>query len=221
MRNYYIVKNGTNSGPYTLDQLKYHGVAPNTKVWYEGLPEWVEAQMVPELNPLFVVPVIAYTPKHEKPGVDWKLVGGLVVVAIVLLLLGWYCTRGQGGIIDPGPEQIVDPCRTEVAAHARRNWGNLVTVQVSDHDPVFLGGVTNLKLKVSNNLDYPIDQMVVKIDYILANDRLFKSENVFFGNVPAKGNSEEIEAPGSERGNRIEYRIIKIKCSSVCLTWEE
>ena len=217
MRNYYIVKNGTNSGPYTFEQLKYHGIIPTTKVWYEGLPEWVEAQTVPELNPLFMVPVVAYTPKHEKPGVDWKLVGGLVVVAIVLMLLGGYCTQGQGEIFNPGP----DPCETESALYAHRNWGNLVTVQVSNHDPSFLGGVRNLKLKVSNNLDYPIDQMVVKVDYILANGRLFKSETVFFGNVPAKGNSEEIEAPSSERGNRIEYRIIKINCSSVCLNWEE
>ena len=51
---YYIVINKERRGPYTIDQLKTIGLTPNTMVWHKGLPNWVKAHEVAELNTLIL-----------------------------------------------------------------------------------------------------------------------------------------------------------------------
>jgi hypothetical protein len=52
--------NGQAAGPFTVDQLRqYVGtgqVTPNSNVWAAGMPNWVAAQTVPALAPLFAPP---------------------------------------------------------------------------------------------------------------------------------------------------------------------
>ncbi len=50
---YYIIQNGQQMGPYTVEQLKLYHVTPETDVWTEGMANWVKAKTVPELSPLF------------------------------------------------------------------------------------------------------------------------------------------------------------------------
>lgn len=45
----WIVLNGVQQGPYSMDQLRLMPVGPDTPVWYEGLPEWVPASQAPAL----------------------------------------------------------------------------------------------------------------------------------------------------------------------------
>lgn len=215
MRNYYIVKNGTNSGPYTFEQLKYHGVAPNTKVWYEGLPEWVEAQMVPELNPLFVVPMIAYTPKHEKPGVDWKLVGGLAVVAVVLMLLGWYFTRGFGGIIDPRPEPVVIDQKEARRNEIRNNWTAYVDTNIEGYDKVLLGGFRNIKVRAHNRMEFLIEKLHVEVVYTLQNGTELSDELIIENIAPQKSALGFVE--GRDRGISIKSKVVGIECQTLNL----
>jgi TM2 domain-containing membrane protein YozV len=52
--NYYFTEaNGTQQGPFPVDQLLAKGVKAETLVWAEGLPQWQRADSVPELRPLF------------------------------------------------------------------------------------------------------------------------------------------------------------------------
>ena len=44
---------GKQVGPLVAQELKYHGLTPETFVWHEGLPDWVKAGSLPELAPLF------------------------------------------------------------------------------------------------------------------------------------------------------------------------
>lgn len=221
MRNYHIIKNGASSGPYTVEQLQYHGITPETQVWHEGLPEWVNAQSVAELNPLFVVPVVTYTPKVGKPGIDWKLVGGMAIVIVVLAFVGWWCTWENGEKNNDNNPIIatINPCKTNKAVIARKNWPALIIPQISRYKPGILGGISDVKIRVYNNMDFDVDQVVVRIDYILENKRHYKSEYVFVGNIPANGNSEEVEAPGSDRGMTFTTTISKIYCERICLQW--
>lgn len=50
---YFIIKNKIQQGPFTIEDLKEFGVQPNDKVWKDGLPEWVNAAGLPELQHLF------------------------------------------------------------------------------------------------------------------------------------------------------------------------
>lgn len=51
MTQYYIADKGVQTGPFTLEELKYHNLTPHTLVWREGLPQWVEASTQSELQP--------------------------------------------------------------------------------------------------------------------------------------------------------------------------
>lgn len=52
----YIHANGSNMGPYSLEQLKGLGISPDTPVWYNGLPDWTPAGVAPATRELFFAP---------------------------------------------------------------------------------------------------------------------------------------------------------------------
>lgn len=49
MTQWHIIYNGQQIGPMSAEQLKSYGLNPHSKVWHEGLPDWVEAYTIPEL----------------------------------------------------------------------------------------------------------------------------------------------------------------------------
>lgn len=55
----YLVVDGTQAGPFSNDELvrliQNDMLKKDTLVWKEGLPNWVAASNVPEINKLFVV----------------------------------------------------------------------------------------------------------------------------------------------------------------------
>lgn len=52
MKKVFVLKSkGTvMSGPYDIESLKERGIKPTEKVWWEGLPDWLSAQDVPEFT---------------------------------------------------------------------------------------------------------------------------------------------------------------------------
>ena len=58
---YFIVKDGTRQGPYTVEELAMQRLSPDTLVWTRGMPDWAEAQTVPELSGAI---------GHDVPGAD-------------------------------------------------------------------------------------------------------------------------------------------------------
>ena len=51
--NYFIIVNDQQQGPFTIDELKLRGIAPDTLVWAEGMPQWMPASQVDELKTIF------------------------------------------------------------------------------------------------------------------------------------------------------------------------
>lgn len=50
----YFLHNGTEQqGPFDLDDLKSRNITRETKIWYDGLLNWVTAKDVDELKSLF------------------------------------------------------------------------------------------------------------------------------------------------------------------------
>ena len=58
---YFIVIDGTRQGPYTVEELAMQRLSPDTLVWTRGMPDWAEAQTVPELSGAI---------DHDVPGAD-------------------------------------------------------------------------------------------------------------------------------------------------------
>lgn len=53
MATFFIVENNQQAGPFTVEQLRAKGIAPETYVWSEGMSGWEQASNVGELQVLF------------------------------------------------------------------------------------------------------------------------------------------------------------------------
>ena len=53
MKLYHFIKDNQRFGPMPIEQLMQYGLQPSTLVWTEGLTDWVTADQVAELQPLF------------------------------------------------------------------------------------------------------------------------------------------------------------------------
>lgn len=47
---FYLMENGQQAGPFSLDELAQHHLAADTPVWAEGMTDWMQAGEVPELT---------------------------------------------------------------------------------------------------------------------------------------------------------------------------
>ena len=54
-RYFYINSEGSQKGPLTLDELRTERIKKENLVWTQGMPEWMRANEVVELKPLFEV----------------------------------------------------------------------------------------------------------------------------------------------------------------------
>jgi hypothetical protein len=90
----------------------------------------------------------------------------------------------------------------KIKAHPE-NFVNLVTGRYSTG--VF-GGISSFPVTVTNNSPVMMDQILIDVDYIQNNDKIFKTESLSFNNLEP-GESVTIKAPKSPRGIKIAARI--------------
>jgi Interferon-induced transmembrane protein/GYF domain 2 len=95
MAQYYYTDGKERFGPFTLEDLKDKNIAPTTLVWKEGLPDWVSARDLSDLESLFnegstfpppLVPVYS-SPVVETPPKNW-LIESILVTILCCLPLG-------------------------------------------------------------------------------------------------------------------------------------
>lgn len=77
---YYFIDNNLQKGPFQKEKLLGNGLLPKSLVWREGLPDWVEASSLEELQNLFVAQ------KKSKPFKTLVniLIGILMAVVIII-----------------------------------------------------------------------------------------------------------------------------------------
>jgi len=88
MSQYYYTDGKERYGPFSIDELRDKAIDENTLVWKEGLPDWVPAAKMSELNSLFVN-APEYTPAFNEayrntaitlPPKNWLIESILVTV---------------------------------------------------------------------------------------------------------------------------------------------
>lgn len=47
---FYYIRNGQQVGPFEAEQLSQENITPQTMVWRQGLEDWKEARLLPELD---------------------------------------------------------------------------------------------------------------------------------------------------------------------------
>ena len=114
--------------------------------------------------------------------------------------------------------------RTDVAAEkidrdiVRNNLANLVSLGSNTYTVGTFGGISDLQLTVSNHSVYPLDLVVVEIQYIQANKKVYKTETLNFRGIPA-GSALMQEAPRSSRGIKVAYKITQVSSKEPGLSY--
>ncbi|MDZ4746884.1 MAG: CD225/dispanin family protein [Saprospiraceae bacterium] len=95
MTQYYYTDGKERFGPFTIDQLKEQNISESTLVWKDGLPDWVPARNLSDLEFLFAVnpavpPAVNVTytnPVLLVPPKNW-LIESILVTLFCCLPLG-------------------------------------------------------------------------------------------------------------------------------------
>lgn len=112
-------------------------------------------------------------------------------------------------------EQPVDKVDKDVI---RDNLANLVSVASNSYSVGTFGGITGVQLTVSNKSVYPLDLVVVEVQYIQANKKVYKTENLYFRGI-APGSALMQEAPNSSRGIKVQYKITLVNSKELGLSY--
>jgi hypothetical protein len=100
----------------------------------------------------------------------------------------------------------------------KNNIGEYVTLSGNSYSVGTFGGISDLQLTVSNKSVYPLDLVVVEVQYIQSNKKIFKTENLYFRNIGA-GSALMEEAPRSSRGVKVQYKITLINSKELGLAY--
>lgn len=93
-----------------------------------------------------------------------------------------------------------------------------VSISTNKYNTGTFGGISELQLTVSNRSIHPLDLVVVEVQYIQANKKVYKTENLYFRGIGA-GAALMQEAPRSSRGVKIQTRIILINSKELGLSY--
>ena len=100
----------------------------------------------------------------------------------------------------------------------KTNIADMVGLTANTYTVGTFGGISNLQITVSNHSVYPLDLVVVEVQYVQANKKIFKTENIYFHNVGA-GSALMQEAPKSPRGIKVQYKIAVINSKDSGLSY--
>ena len=93
-----------------------------------------------------------------------------------------------------------------------------VSVGANGYSVGTFGGITGLQVTVTNRSVYPLDLVIVEVQYIQANKKIFKTEDLYFRSIGA-GSALMQEAPKSSRGVRVQYKIMSITSKEVAYSY--
>lgn len=69
MKRYFILRDGRQAGPYTVEQLRTMNLNPGTSVWNEKVFDWVKARTIDELKEVLAEPA----PPARQRGLVYRL----------------------------------------------------------------------------------------------------------------------------------------------------
>lgn len=100
----------------------------------------------------------------------------------------------------------------------RQNWKNYIHVSLNNYKTGFLGGVKDIQVKVDNDTEFSLDNLLVLVQYYRANGKLFKTEPVNLNSVKAKS-SISAPAPDSRRGMSVKIALQRITSQEMNFCW--
>jgi hypothetical protein len=162
------------------------------------------------------------------------VIGGLVLVVLLLAGMLIYTTTANTNKINQLQNQVSSEqeAREQEKAQVkerndlltlknmeyRNNWDKYIRVEEDEnYEKIWSGGIKNLQVTVNNDTEYSVDEVVVKVYYILANGTPFETREFSLYNIPAKSFKTD-PAPASKtnpqvnsvRGAKVMLEILSI-----------
>ncbi len=109
---------------------------------------------------------------------------------------------------------------TERNIFLRNNWTSHITASRSSYNYSELGGISDLSIIITNNTEYLIDNLTVKVTIKTVNNYIYKTEYLYFENIKANSRSEQYVMP-TDRGRYVDYEIISVYSDRLNFRWED
>ncbi|MDX1909630.1 MAG: DUF4339 domain-containing protein [Bacteroidia bacterium] len=215
-RYYYTTGTGQ-AGPFTPEELRTHGLTRETLVWAAGMESWRPAGEIPALADVLVAPPplpgTAASPKRRRR--IWVYAG--LGAAVVLALLFFDLIRPPAkqplqtpplaapeapATVQPDTSALRIQAEAEARTRARATWRDHVTAEALPYTYSALGGISDLRVTLTNQTEYPFEHIVIAVDYIQRNGAIYKTEEVRFVRLGA-ASTQTLPFPDSPRGVRI------------------
>jgi hypothetical protein len=100
----------------------------------------------------------------------------------------------------------------------KNSIANLVFISHNGYNVGAFGGISDLQITVSNRSAYPLDLVVVEVQYIQANKKVYKKENLYFRGIGA-GAALMQQAPASSRGIKVQYKVTLVNSKELGLSY--
>lgn len=100
----------------------------------------------------------------------------------------------------------------------RKNWKQYISVNTGDYKTGFLGGIKDLKITVRNQTEYPLDNAVVRVEYLKGNGNVFKTEQYTVSNIPEKG-TQSVQASNSRKGMKVNIKLLSVTSQPLNFCW--
>lgn len=158
-----------------------------------------EAEIV-TTPPMETVQEVLLKTKSSGASKNWRNLGIVAILFIVILF-----------IVSTNQKNKED----NELSFARTNIYSQVTVEGSSYmvNQLF-GGISDLRITVTNNSDYLVDIVKVKVSYIKANGALYKEEKLYFNQLGAHS-TQTLDAPKSNRGTKVSIETESLTCTAL------
>jgi hypothetical protein len=156
------------------------------------VPDIPEPTPVPSSNPAVTTPAVPVTNQKSSSGGYWR-----VIVILLLILAGYYYYRSVQ------------------SSQARDNIYKQVTTEGSTYmvNKLF-GGIKGLKITATNNSDYLVDIVRVKVTYLKADGDVYKTEMLYYNHVKPYS-TQTLDAPDSDRGTKVQITQESFTCAAL------
>lgn len=208
MKQYYLFNGSVNEGPFTVDELRERGITRNTLVFSTPGNDWKKAGKYPELLSLLPPDVYRVSFPFTMRG---ALILLAVIITILLSVLGYALWKhNRVSVLQDAKIQTEKDALAYTKAFTREHIHELVYLTNSSYSVNFFGGISGLRVSVTNSSELMMDLVSAEVLYIKDNGETYKTETLHFNNV--KPNTTQTQhAPESDRGTSVSCRISLVR----------
>ena len=100
----------------------------------------------------------------------------------------------------------------------RINWENYIHISTNAYQTGFFGGIHRLEISVDNQTQFPLDNVMIRVQYLKANQQVFKTSIIQVNQVLAKS-VRTVPSPDSNRGVSVRLTMERITSQSMNFCW--